>query len=540
MNTAEFLDYIGDMALAKVPILWVTTVEEDRAIALLKTVAHSQQVEVQGEKVQKHLLTWSVTEGFHDLTREEAEEKAQGAHYKRPEGTQKAPGEMLQHIMTLRYPAIIVIKDMHPLIEDSSPKKESTLIRRIRDIAHTFRESYKTVVHLTPSADVPRDLKDAVVRVDMPLPSRQELLAVLNDAISMVPPEILKGMFTNGDQHTTMERMADAGLGLTLRAYEDTIARCIVNRNLTIKEILKTKAQIIKQSGILEYVEPDATMADVGGLDNLKAWVDLTAERFSPEAEKAGVPKPKGVLIAGPAGTGKSLMAKVIGDRLKLPLVRLDMAKVVSSLYGRSTQNIAEAIRVTEGIAPCVLFIDEYEKSFGTTGGQEHEETARTRGFFLTWRQETKAPILVVATCNHHERIPPEDMRRFQRVFFADIPTPEELADIIRIHLKKYHQDEENMISETMLAEHMQDFTGAEVDTVITEAIGLAFHEKAQLTFDHILKVAAQIVPMARNVTKKAEIDGMRKDLENIATPASSKREAQVEEKIPRFKLIGG
>jgi len=538
MNTTEFLDYIGDMALAKVPILWVTTVEEDRAIALLKTVAHSQGVEVQGEKVQKHLLTWSVTEGLHDLTKEEVEEKAQGAHYKRPEGTQKAPGEMLQHIMTLRYPAIIVIKDMHPLIEDSSPKKESTLIRRIRDIAHTFRESYKTVVHLTPSADVPRDLKDAVVKVDMPLPSRQELLAVLNDAISMIPPEILKEMFTNGDQHATMERMADAGMGLTLRAYEDTIARCIVNRNLTIKEILKTKAQIIKQSGILEYIEPDVTMADVGGLDLLKAWVDLTAEILSPEAEKAGVPKPKGVLIAGPSGTGKSLIAKVIADRLKLPLVRLDMSKVVSSRYGQSTRNIAEALQITEGIAPCVLFVDEYEKSFGTHG-EEHEETARTRGTFLTWRQETKAPVLIVATCNHHEKIPPEDLQRFQRIFFADIPTPEELADIIRIHLRKYGQDEEGHISETMLAEHMLDFVGREVDTVIAEAVRLAFHEKAQLTFDHILKVAAQIVPMARNETKKAEIDRMRKDLENIATPASSKREVQVEEKIPRMKLLG-
>ena len=547
MNTPEFLEYVAALSRAKVPIIWVTTVEETRALTHLRHIAHSHHVNMAAEgqppkMVQKHLAVWSVTEGFRDVSQEEIDREAArqaGKQYQPPQKGMVNPQQALTHIMGKGYPhpALIVFKDLHPLIEDASPKKDSVTIRMLRDVAAHFRESYKTLILLSPSVEVPRDLKDSVVRVDMPLPSKQELMAILNDATGYLSPADLKDIINNGDQGEALDRMAEAGLGLTARAFEDTIARCIVNKSLTIREILRTKAEIIRKSGVLEYIEPDATLADVGGLDNLKAWIELTVERFSPEAEKLGIPKPKGVLLVGPPGTGKTLTAKVIADRLKLPLLRLDASKIVSHLYGQSTQRIAEATNVMEAVAPDVVLIDEYEKFFGA-GVQEHEETARTRGTFLTWKQETKAPILAVATCNHDEKIAPEDMQRFQRVFYVGPPTKAELADIIRIHLRKYGQDEEGHISETMLAEHMKGFVGREVDTVISEAVGVAFHEKKPLTFEHIQRVASQIIPTT--VQKKAEIDAMKDRLKNTATPASSQTdEGPGEETTPRWKLMG-
>jgi SpoVK/Ycf46/Vps4 family AAA+-type ATPase len=322
------------------------------------------------------------------------------------------------------------------------------------------------------------------------------------------------------------ESLVAAAHGLTLAEAENAFAKAIAQDNRLdgsdLRLILDEKSQVIRKSGLLEYYDTDQAIADVGGLATLKTWLKRRQNAFSDAARDFGLPSPKGLLLLGVQGCGKSLTAKAIATSWKLPLVRLDMGRIYSGLVGSSEENLRKAIRAVESLAPVVLWVDEVEKGLAGAngGGGDTGVSARVFGTLLTWLQEKTSPVFVVATANRIESLPPELLRkgRFDEIFFVDLPTEAEREEIIKIQLRKRKRDPAGFpIAE--LAKATVNFSGAEIEQLVVAGLYDAFADSVELTPAHLFAAAKETPPLA--VTMAEDVARLREWARTRTRPAT-------------------
>lgn len=487
---------------ARYPVVYVSSWEEMRVIQELDDIS---------SRLGKALFVWTINDGIRPFKREG------GLDGEGRQGT-KDPLMALREIAQKPEPAIYVLKDFHAFINEAAIK------RALRDLAGMLQASLKSVVILSPTVDIPLELEKDITIVDYPLPSRRHMRQLLKSIASDLEnnPQ-LKVDLSNGAQ----EAIVDAAVGLTLHEAENVIAKTLVAEGqLTAKEaplIYSEKEQIIRKTGLLEYIRIQEDFGGIGGLDQLKEWLAKRQEGFTKRARDFGLPAPKGVLMLGVQGCGKSLCAKAVPKLWSLPLLRLDMGELFGSLVGESETNVRRAIKLAESVAPVVLWIDEIDKGFSGIESSAYSDsgtTARVFGSILTWLQEKTSSVFVIATANNVEVLPPELLRkgRFDEIFFVDLPTLEERMDIFKIHLDKRRRPSENYDVQG-LAKQADGFSGAEIEQAIVSALFDAFYEEKELETRHIIAAIDETVPLSKLMAE--EIDSRRRWADGRTRPAS-------------------
>ncbi len=469
---------------ARYPILYLVSWEEARVQSALKEVAAD---------LGKKIFFWACTDGFdNDALNQQ-------------EGYKVNPA--LDRVVGSPERAIFVFKDLHAFLEDHR------VVRKLRDTADHLRRSYKTLVILSPVLKIPVELEKDVTVFDIPLPDDQEMTDILNGFLHAV--ETNPKVTISRDQEL-LERVVKACLGLTASEAENVMAKALVaDRRFCFDDlpaILAEKKQIIRKSGMLEYYELDESMSHVGGLDALKNWLANRANAFTDRAREFGLPDPRGVLLLGVQGCGKSLAAKATAAEWKLPLLRLDVGMIFNSFIGSSEENMRKAIRIAESIAPTVLWLDEIEKGFSGsqgTGTVDAGTSSRVFATFLTWLQEKRVPVFVFATANQIWNLPPEFFRkgRFDEVFFVDLPQRDERKQIFVIHLKRRGRQARHFDVD-MLAGASQGMSGAEIEQSVVSAMYDVFPQGRDINTEDILTAIAATVPLS--VTMKESIDEIR------------------------------
>ncbi len=467
---------------ARYPLIYIVSWEEKRVEDALRAISAARG---------KRFFVWTVTQGL--VNSPTAVDRQT-----------RVPLAALDAIDAFNEPAVFVLKDFHAFITDTE------LTRRLRDLTYSLKTSYKTLILLSPSLKLPPELEKEVTVIDYALPSRDDLNELLES--------IIQSVRDNPAINTTLteeerEHLLESALGLTSNEAENVFARSLVEkRRFDVDVILTEKEQIIRKSGMLEYYPAREGMGDVGGLEVLKDWMRKRNQSFSQRARDFGLPAPKGVLMLGVQGCGKSLASKAVASQWRLPLLRLDMGRVFGSLVGQSEDNMRRAIRMAESIAPCVLWLDELEKGLAGTqssGFSDGGTTARVFASFITWLQEKTSPVFVVATANKIEELPPELMRkgRFDEIFFIDLPREDERQEIFEIHLRRRKRDPAQFDLHALAAASI-GFSGAEIEQAIVSALFDAFDSGQELTTETVLKNVRESVPLSR--TMKEQIDKLR------------------------------
>ncbi|MEO7453647.1 MAG: AAA family ATPase [Fimbriimonadales bacterium] len=487
---------IETLIRAKYPIIYVVTWEERRVGETLENVVR---------ELGMRLHTWSMTVGM--------KPEVTGAQAYSPSKL-TADLEALTEIHAAQDNAVFHLKDFHPYMNDSR------VIRVFRDLAERLRGKSQTIVITAPILKLPTELEKDVSVVDFGPPPREEIEDVLDMVLRGVKGR--EGVDASPTAELR-ELIIKSCQGLTLEEVESVFARSLVSKKkLDVDTILEEKKQIIRKSGVLEYYPANTSLKDVGGMEYLKEWLRKRTRSFSDKAAAFGLPSPKGVLLLGVQGCGKSLVAKAIASHWELPMLRMDVGKVFGSLVGQSEENVRKAIAVAESVAPCVLWIDELEKgfagvqnSFGDSG-----TTARVFATFLTWMQEKTAAVFLIATANDVSQLPPELLRkgRFDEIFFIDLPDTEERADIFSIHISKRKRDPKNFDLKA-LARVTAGFSGAEVEQVVIAGLFAAFDKETDLTQEDMMGEAKEFVPLS--VMMREEIDALREWAKLRTRPAS-------------------
>ncbi|MBX4261303.1 AAA family ATPase [Clostridium estertheticum] len=487
-------------------------------------------------KTQRITYVWSQTEGL----------VLEGSSVNKE--TQN-PIKALEYIDKCKEPAIFILKDFHVYFGVQGKNIDYAVIRKIRDLVVSLKESEKpkNVVFISPLVVLPYDLQKEITIIDFNLPTVEEIYDVLNEMI-YVNQQSGKINFELSEQEKI--RLCKTALGLTLQEAENAFARAMVqNGSLTILDldvILDEKCQVIKKTGILEFIKSDLKMEDVGGLENLKRWLQKRNKSWLDGAQKYSLPSPKGVLITGVPGCGKSLTAKAISAMWQLPLLRLDMGKIFSGIVGSSEENMRKAIKTAEAVAPSILWIDEIEKGFsGANSSGDSGTSTRIFGTFLTWMQEKIKPVFVVATANNINALPSELLRkgRFDEIFFVDIPTKNERKQIFSLHLKKRLNNEEvskDIDVTDRLLNHLSDitegFVGAELEEIVIAALFEAFSEERSLLERDFDKVITNMVPLS--VTQSEQILGIREWANIRAVAATAQEDRNEYSSKPEKKAI--
>lgn len=489
---------------ARYPLLYVVSWEERRIEAALGRLAGRQG---------KRLFTWTVTGGL----------KEPG---KASDPALREPQAALDYIAKLEAPALLVLKDFHPYM------KEPAVIRRLRDLVEGLKSTYKTLIILGPLLAIPVELEKDLTVVDYDLPSATELGALLGEVIAASENG---GRFTVELQDGQREKLVSSLQGLTLAEAENTIARAIVQNgklSLTAVEVIhKEIKQIIRKSHSLEYFEAKEEFGQIGGLDLLKDWLVKRGGSFGEEARAFGLPQPRGLLLLGVQGCGKSLTCKAIAGLWKLPLLRLDMGSIFGGIVGQSEENMRRAIKTAEAVAPCVLWLDEVEKGLSGTQSSNFSDggtTSRVFSTFLTWLQEKNKAVFVAATANDIKSLPPELLRkgRLDEIFFVDLPARQERRDIFGIHLSRHRRDPAGFDLDD-LAIRSVGCSGAEIEQVIIEGLSEAFHQKRELITADLVKSLQSIVPLSKTMSE--DITALRGWASQRARPASTPPSAGAE-----------
>lgn len=422
---------------------------------------------------------------------------------------------------------------MHVFFGVKNRNPDFELVRKLRDLLPFLKtgQARKNVFFISPELVIPETLQKDMTICNFPLPTMEEIKKKL-DSMILQNKSVKSDTLTEDDK----EKLCKAALGLTLQETENAFALAMVNdAQITvddIKIIMEEKMQVIKKTGILEFVQSDLNIDDIGGLDNLKSWLKKRNNSWSEKAKKYCLPAPKGVLITGVPGCGKSLTAKAMSQIWKLPLLRLDLGKIFSGLVGSSEENMRRAIATAEAVAPSILWVDEIEKGLsGVNSSNDSGVSSRIFGQFLTWMQEKEAPVFVIATANNIHNLPPELLRkgRFDEIFFVDIPTVNERKEIFKLHLTKRLKNPEissqiNLDDAliTKLAEMTEGFIGAEIEQVVISALYEAFFENRALEFKDLEKTIKNTVPLS--TTQKEQILSLRQ-WANVRAVAATKKE---------------
>ena len=503
----SFQQELETLIRARYPILYIVTSEETRVQNLIVPIA---------AKRQKKVFEWSYSTGLLPAGTSFQSQKHRNA-------ATKDPLTALDQVIDQVEPAIFVFKDFHPFLT----KNNFAVIRKLKDIALHLKNSYKTVILISPTLEIPLELDKEITLLNFPLPTREDLGILLDGIIKDVKDvEEVKIELDDAGR----ERLLQGALGLTLSEAENVFAKIIVKAGRLsgddVHEVFAEKQQIIRKSGLLEYYATSQTISDVGGMAVLKDWLLKRAVAFTEQARDFGLPAPKGVLLLGVQGCGKSLCAKAVSSLWQLPLLRFDMGRMFNSLVGSSEENVRKAIAVAESVAPAILWVDEIDKAFAGiqgSGSSDGGTTARVFGTFLTWLSEKTTSVFVVATANDISQLPPELLRkgRLDEIFFVDLPAEEERTDIFRIHLARRGRRPEDFDLKA-LGTASEHFSGAEIEEAIISALYDAFYAQRDLTMDDILQTMRQTVPLSK--TMDEHLNRLRSWAEGRARHASVPR----------------
>jgi ATP-dependent 26S proteasome regulatory subunit len=488
---------------ARYSLLYVVSWEERRVLAALREIVVGQD---------KAFYTWSETMGLRSGTQDVSTGGA--------DSRTRDPLNVLDHIRTSSGAAVYVLKDFHVFLSQNYPHS-SAAIRKLRDLADALHTAYATVILLSPVLQLPEELQKDVTVIDYDLPALRDLDGLLTRAMDSVRGH--QGIDINLSAESR-ERILKAALGLTLTEAENVFAKCIVEKGrFDVDLIVAEKQQLIRKSGVLEYFESRDHFEDIGGLDILKRWLRNRALAFTEKAQRFGLPAPRGILLLGVQGCGKSLTAKAVAELWRLPLLRLDVGRIFAGLVGSSEENMRRAIQMAETVSPCVLWLDEIEKGLAgvqSSGLADAGVTARVFATLNTWMQEKTKPVFVVATANDISQLPPELLRkgRFDEIFFVDLPSEPERREIFAIHLRKRGRDPERFDLDRLAAES-PGFSGAEIEQAVISALYDAFEQEREITTDDLLAGLKQTVPLS--VTMREEIAVIRRWAKGRARPAS-------------------
>jgi AAA+ superfamily predicted ATPase len=475
---------LATLIKARYPLIQLLTYEEQRAERLLDRTA---------KDLGAALFTWSSSEGLQNPSGPIA-------------GTENCEQALIR-VATTTEPTIFIFRDLHGQLT------QAPILRRLRDLARTLGPRRQAIVLLGAIPVNPPELSKDLVVVDLPLPDSEEvgrlLQALLKRQNLQLPPE-------------RIERFVRGSLGLTEEEIKRLYARILLSgagfADSDLASLIEEKRRTIRRSRFLELWEGGSSIQDVGGMENLKRWLQERQAGFTAQARAFGLPEPKGVFLLGVQGCGKSLMAKAVADMWRLPLLRLDVSAVYGGQGVDEQQSLRETIRVAESLAPAVLWIDEIEKGFqaGEAGGEAF-------GYFLTWMQEKTRPVFVVSTANEVRGLPPELLRkgRFDEIFFVDLPGTHERLNILEIHLRRRGRDPDKF-DLVRVAEETERFSGAELEQLVVSALYAAFAEQREVATEDLLDGSRESVPLS--VTMDDRLKELREWARPRARPASLDR----------------
>jgi ATP-dependent 26S proteasome regulatory subunit len=460
--------------------VYLVSHEEARVEAELKGVA---------DKLKRPLFAWSATRGLVNT----ADGSGGGAN---------DPLEAVEAVNGLPEDALVLLADFHLFLQDGNP----VLIRAIKDALVAGKAKGRVLIVLGCRQVLPPELEREFVLLDFGLPGKEQLGLVLDGickSAKLKKPE--------GDER---DQILDAATGMTCTEAENAYALAVIeSKKVDPAVVTREKASTVKKNGLLEVVQVRETLNDIGGLDVLKNWLLKRKDAFSQRAREYGLPNPKGLLIVGVPGTGKSLTAKATASVFGRPLLKLDAGKLYGSLVGQSEGNLRAVIQTAEAIAPCVLFIDELEKGFAgskSSGSTDGGTSSRVFGSFISWMQEKTAPVFVVATANDVTQLPPELLRkgRWDDLFFVDLPNLEEREAIWRIQIERHGRDRGHYDT-LALAKASEGHTGAEIEQAVIDALYAAFAAGREPGMPDLLKALAETVPLSKLMSE--QIAGLRK-----------------------------
>jgi hypothetical protein len=496
MDRPNCIHDLKTLVLSYHPLLVIETVEENRVRSLLRSVAAA---------VKMPLFEWTLARGLARLPGKTSVPRT------------VEPLQLLKHLKTMTLESIFHLKDFSTHLDDPMT------VRLFREVAQGFARTRSTIVLTAEDVVLPKEIEHKVVRYDICLPGPDELRKVVETVIrSLSAYQTIKVELRPTDMNGILQALA----GMTLNQARQTVAYCALEDGKLsrddIRLVLDRKAQIFKDDGLLEYFPAEGNQFTLGGFGKLKGWLQRARMGFSQEARDINLAAPRGILIVGVQGCGKSLAAKVIAKEWGLPLLKLDAGRLFDKYIGESEKNFRKAISLAESMAPAVLWIDEIEKGMAPTGSAEADAglSRRLFGSFLTWLQEKKESVFVVATANDLSIVPPELLRkgRFDEVFFVDLPNSNEREDILEIHLALRKQSSDRFhLGKIVYA--TEGFSGAEIEQVIIAALYRALYLKRPLDTDLIIEEVHATVPLS--VTRKEDIQKLRATAQNRFVPVS-------------------
>ncbi|MGA2030918.1 MAG: AAA family ATPase [Thermoguttaceae bacterium] len=496
-NPKSSVELIALLLKSSYKLIFFCTQEEGRAELALQAIAKGRD-----GFTPREYFCWTETDGF------------VSQDGKPPEGAKKTtdPVGAFQWIIDRDRkqtpPALYVMKDLHPFISPRSGR--STVVRKLKDTLRVLEPTKSAITIIAgPQLEIPPELEKEAVIIDFELPTFSDLKAKLTDFINTYKGRKNVVIELTEDD---IDALAKAAQGLTMAEAELAFAKALVADNRLdrddVAQIIEEKKQIIRKTGILTFEEA-GEMSHVGGLENLKAWLSKRKDILTERARKYKIPEPKGVMLTGVPGCGKSLCAKAMASFWSIPLLRLDMGAVFAGIVGSSEANIRKAIRCAEAMAPCILMIDEIEKglagSSGGGGGGDGGTSTRVFGTLLSWMNDKTCPVFVVATANEFDRLPPEMLRkgRFDEIFFVDFPHAGERATILEIHVCKRGRDPKQF-DIPQLVEATKDFTGSEIEQAIVTGMIEAFADgEREFTTDDVVSGIKKTIPLIDTMQDK-------------------------------------
>ena len=479
------MNFLSDFVLllkARYPIIYISTSEEERVEYLIKYVTKKY--------ITRAYYSWDFINGYQGNPTDEG-------------FAARNPVEALELIerLTPQTSAVFVLKDYNNFLKDL------LVTRKLKNLSRTLKTQPKNIIIVSSEINIPDSLKEIITLKEFPLPTYNEICEELQRLVTSLEQKI---------NNETIAALAIACQGLTLERIRRVLSKIIAQYGKINESssplVLEEKKQIIEQTQILEFCITDKTMADLGGLNKLKMWVNLRNKAFSQAAIDYGLPYPKGVLLVGVQGTGKSLAAKVIASKWNLPLLRLDFGRLFASLVGQSESRIRTVIQTAEALAPCLLWIDEIDKAFANSQNNgDNGTTNRVLATFLTWLGEKSSPVFVTATANNIENIPPEVLRkgRFDEVFFLSLPNPKEREAIFEVHLNRARPNNLKNYQLEVLSKITQNYSGAEIEQIVIDAMRLGFNENREFGMNDILTAVKNLVPLSQ--IKEVELKKLMK-----------------------------